>query len=390
MKTLIIILAILSIIIILPPIMYHQVYPTAGDDTASHLRYFKNIDSHASLYWGRYIVGKMINALPFDPNISFLWFNYISSAVMLCVIGICVSLAVSPFAGSLASMLVFGLSSATGLFYCGTIFDLIGIGILLPISLLCLHNRKKGIGWIIGAIISLASFTFFHANGKYILLLLPIVVVYEIVRWYFFKKLNGEFTDLLGNRYFMYMSPLVIVLLIGYMLDIVYPYSFRLYYDALILTMIVLGGFLGTIEVLKKGLVRYAVIAVLVLLSLPILSGWLQNNSAIRNADKEAIAYLNSLSGRTCAVSYKISEDIYGLFLNKQFVEIIPADYAVVRSVPMTPRSDIGSPAFVNQDRYESSENVYGYHLLREFNYGEKDRTTNLPIVVKVYEADTR
>jgi hypothetical protein len=69
---LVLVLFIMSVLIVIPPIRYHYIYPTAGDDTASHLIYFHDMDTMTPLYGGQYLVGELVNALPFDLNVSFL------------------------------------------------------------------------------------------------------------------------------------------------------------------------------------------------------------------------------------------------------------------------------------------------------------------------------
>jgi hypothetical protein len=113
----------------------------------------------------------------------------------------------------------------------------------------------------------------------------------------------------------------------------------------------------------------------------------MQNNSAVKEADKEAIAYLNSSIGQNYTADPNVSEDIYNLFVNKYFVDDVGADYVVVRTVPMTPMSDPDSFYFNNQDRTPKVDYMsdYGYKLLKEYDNGEKDRLTGASIVVQVY-----
>jgi len=43
-------LIILTVIVLIPPLHYGYIYPTAGDDTATHLLYFQNMASPVSEY----------------------------------------------------------------------------------------------------------------------------------------------------------------------------------------------------------------------------------------------------------------------------------------------------------------------------------------------------
>ncbi len=154
MRRLLVVLVVLSVLIVMPPIIHHYIYPSWGGDSAEHLIYFHNMGvgfpiiriwdvvENPPLYYGQYVVGKLMNALPFDMNFSFLWFNYIVFIMVVWAIGLTAYYAVNPLAGILASILAsFGCIKTIGLFVGGNIFDLMGIGLLLPLVLLCLESE---------------------------------------------------------------------------------------------------------------------------------------------------------------------------------------------------------------------------------------------------------
>ncbi len=375
--TLVAILVALSILVVIPPLRYHYIYPTAGDDTASHLIYFQNMDTKDAMYNGQYLVGKFVNVLPLDPKVSFLWFHFAVMILILWSIGFSIGIAVNYLAGILAVLLVLGASYLLSLFYWGQIFDLVGIGILLPTALLCLNNITRGVGWKIGAIFALSFFSLFHANGVYVLALLPTVITYEMVR----SNISGR---ILENRIVVYICLLSIALFIMGKTPIPLDPG-RLIMDSTILAMMFIGACLG---LFLRGEGRHVAILLAIMLCIPVGIEWMQNNSAVKNVDKEAIVYLNSLNGRNYNASLEVSQDIYGLFVNKKFINALGTDYIIDRSIPMTPRSDPDNMYFENQNREFSRflyVGEYGYKLLRTFDDGEKDKKSQLPIVVQVY-----
>ena len=387
-------LLVFIILILLPPIIHGYIYPTAGDDTASHLIYFKNIDTQKPLYYGQYVVGKLINLLPFNPTITFLWFNFAILILIILTIGLVVGYCVNYLAGLLAVILVFGASQLLNLFYYGTIFDLMGIGIILPIALLCLYKRKENIGWMIGAIISLIAFAFFHKNGLYILAFIPIIMWYEIMRRIISQRLAGIYRRIWNNRLIMYIGLMVVALVILYGLSlIILPIRnamtdpMRIMRDASILFIIVVSGILGYWFLRKAKLLKYGIVALAIIISIPSCIEWMQNNSAIKDVDKEAIAYLNGLNGQIYTTSAQVAQDIYGLYVNKKIGDTAEANYAVIRTTPMTLKSDPTSDGFENQDRLviQYELNAYGYKLINKMDCGEKDRITGNPIIISVY-----
>lgn len=383
MKWLFLTLAILSVLIIMPPIVHHYIYPSWGGDSAEHLIYFHNMNSRMPLYYGQYVVGQVLNALPIDMNISFLWFNYIAFIMVVWAIGLSTSYAVNYLAGILASILAsFGCIKTVGLFVGGMVFNLIGIGLLLPIVLLCLHKRKTGGDWMIFSIISLIAFAFCHANGMYIFALVLIMVIYEKVKSQVSVAFDGLLKDIWDNRYLMYMIGLIIVLLIGFAIGMSKSNAVRLFTDAMILAMIVISGIAALAPISKKRFVQYMLVFMAIGISIPNVCLWFQDNNVVKSADKEAFAYLNDLPAVT--ISAVVSQDIYQLFVKQQFVKGVEADYIVVRSIPMAFRKGY------SQDDLNlvNSLGGYGYKLAREFDCGEKEYLTGENIVVDIYERD--
>jgi hypothetical protein len=347
------------------------------------------MDTRLPIYYGQYAVGKLLNYLPVDMNVSFLWFNYIAFVLIIWAIGISTSLAVNYLSGIIASILVsFGyFSQVMNLFVSGAIFDIMGIGLFLPLALLCLS--RKGLGWKIGALVSLMMFGFWHANGKYVLALLPIMVLYELTRGVISRNILDVLSDIWKNRFLMYMCGLILALSVGFIINIAGFNSGRLMADASVLLMVVVAGVLSLVFVRDKALVIISII-ISVLVATPSMYVWFHNNNAIKDVDKEAITYLNSLSGATYITSVEIAQDIYDLFVNKQFVkEYDKADYIVMRSTPMTFRSDPNGIWFENQDRLALPVYLANneYSLLKEFDRGELNNIIEKgqPVIIDVY-----
>jgi len=285
------------------------------------------------------------------------------------------------------------------LFQWGQIFDIVGIAILLPMALLCLHKMDKGIGWKIGAIVSLIAFVAFHVNGKFIYALAPMVIFYEVARVIVSRKYEGLGQKMREYRFLYYTGVLSIILWVLYMVEFSPAKDpGRLWMDGSILMVLCLCGVVGLHLNKKRLLVSLGVILLVIGLTIPNLVLWMQNNSAIKDVDKEAIAYLNNLDGHTYTASTQVAQWIYGFYVNKRFQDsiwvsyeeglvIVQADYVVVRTTPMTPGSAMGNKFFLNQGREATIGDVEdsGYKLLKVFYEGEEDRVSKDPIIVSVY-----
>jgi len=361
----------LSVLFVIPAFTHGYIYPTGGDDTAAHLAYFKVMDAQGPNYWGQYLVGKMVNALPFDPVTTFSIFNYAAFVLVIWSVGLATTLVVNPAGGIMAAILVvFGSRVALDQFWSGAIFNLINLGIIFPWLLLCLHNLRKGFGWAIGAGAGGMAFTLFHTDGMYVFALIPVVVACEI--W------HSKLGRLAQYRFSLYLLALSAVLMAGFLL-MPKLYSERLLADAVILVAILIASVVAN---LHSPLLTLAVI-VCAVVAVPNVSLWLQDNSAVKQADKAAIGYLQSQPAGTFSASPEVAEPIYSLFISRKFVSKGYGDYSIVRSVPMTCQSDPKSEWFKNGNRVGYT--TLGYTELARFDFGEKDGTTGKPIVVTVY-----
>lgn len=169
-------LIIICLSLLLPPIIYHYVYPNGSDDSAYHIQYIENLKNHISgnpvLYFGRAIVSNpiiWINNLTHIPIYTlFTWFNYIMLCLSVVVIYIVYSKLINWQSGLVSVfVIILFMPSLLNMFDSGLIYDLISLVILLPIILyfltLCVISKNKY--WIFGAILVMVLFVLFHAMG---------------------------------------------------------------------------------------------------------------------------------------------------------------------------------------------------------------------------------
>ena len=102
---------------------------------------------------------------------------------------------------------------------------------------------------------------------------------------------------------------------------------------------------------------------------------WTRYDSAVTDADKEAIAYVNSLSGKTYITNSNVSLFIYNTFLNKQYSGL--SDILITRNLPEAGSCVIGGSTYMPH----GINGTDGYTLLKEF---KDDR--NSGVTVDVYK----
>lgn len=306
--------------------------------------------------------------------------------MIVLTVGLTTAKAVNWFAGILAIISVLAISQLLNLFYYGQIFDLIGIALLLPVALMGMS--VKNIYWNISGIVALGLFAFFHANGAYIIALVPIIMVYEVVRKKY--RIKGYFKRVWQNRFIMWSGLLGLALALLNVLGFS-SHPSRLIMDGSILLAIAVAGIVG-ILVRVKGY-KVAVVGVALLICIPNLVVWMQDNSAVKQVDKDALVYLNSVGPITFTANPNVEERIYSLYSHETFINDVEipttdVDYIVIRNVPMTPTSDPDAYYFDNFDRIELERYLGGYNfrIVKQFNTGEKDKKTGEDIIVQIYK----
>ncbi len=374
-KLLLFVLSGLSVLFVAPAFVHGYIYPTGGDDTAAHLLYFQNIDTQSPLYWGQFLVGKLVNVLPFDPVASFSVFNYAGFVLMMVTVGLTTAAAVNPMAGILAAIIVgFGNIIAINQFWSGTIFGLVNVGIFLPLLLLAWHKRRRA--WlIVGGVIGII-FAVFHPSGLYLLGLIPVVLFYEVLRSRGRLWLTGWWRELWQNRFLMCLGGLILALAFACLLDMAKPNSARILADTVILLGVFVAGVLAMLPLTIKGAFSSILAVAVLVMSLPNIILWWNDNSAIKPADKSAIAYLDAMPGQSFSAGAEVAQSVYGLYLQKRFVDV-GGDYLIRRSKPQTCGSDLASEWFRNSSRLGIS--LTGYTEIARFTDADK-------IVVTLYE----
>ncbi len=141
---LIISLIVYTLIIFLPPLLYGYVYPVSGGDYIYHLQRIQTIAAGGHpevVYWGDYIVGYpliWLSKLGLSIGKSFLWFHFL----MLWLVGVSWYLLLASLFGrtiGLTSFLImFASPSIWNLYDTGALYDLMTVGIILPLLLVCI------------------------------------------------------------------------------------------------------------------------------------------------------------------------------------------------------------------------------------------------------------
>jgi hypothetical protein len=363
-----VVLIVYTLIIIIPPIAHGYVYPNGGDDSAGHLYYLTqyinrdiNIVGLAQSYWGQVLVGVPIMALHrgfgWSIDTMFLWFNYL----VLWGVGISVYLLVGKVVGWKIGLIsipivMFVSASVLNLFNDGSIYDLMTVGVLLPLSIFALLSSLKNKKWlIIAGVILLLSVVVHSAAifkrydlvpqpstpipefitimvGGLLLILLLISVVFLIIDKYKYDKKEKIAVGILG---------ILIVLFIPLSFTQITVWANRFAVDLAIIiaifTSLLVGMTLKHIRLMPSVFITLGVIA----FSLPLIVNWFGYNSAVKGIDKEVIKYVNSLPGDTFSCSSTINPLIYGRFLNKAYKNgTLPY---IDRNEPMTSGTTLGS-----------------------------------------------
>ncbi len=339
-------LLVYTLIIFLPPILHGYVYPNNGDDSAYHLWFYdalKNGTAGVRAYWGEYIVGYpliWLNSLTgISLNDLFLWLNYI----VLWLVGIAVYLLVSKtvnwYTGLMAiPVVMFCTPSTLGLFDTGAIFDLATVGVVLPLMVLCVALGVKKKRWLIpagilcavGALVhSMAIMPYIGAKaiepspsllqfvvvlfGRISLLLLLLPVSYMVFKW---KAIGLAKTQ----KWVLAMLGLVVVAMSVFTFGNLTAYPLRFGIDLAIVLAITTACLVGiTVQTVKENMVLALIATILVIGSFGVFSTYLGYNSAVKQADLQAIAYVNSLSGQYYSCSPEVAPWIYGRFINKEY-----------------------------------------------------------------------
>ncbi len=354
------------VLIILPPIIYGYVYPNNGDDSAVHLKYFDALERGEDIgysYLGRQIIGypmiliHKILGISFDTQ--FLWFNYIA----LWFVGIAVFLLVAKVAGVMVGLIsipivMFATPSALNLFDTGGIFDLITVGVLLPLAVLGIIYIIESRKWhwviltaiILGLAVVVHSMVIFKMNpaisqpttplNEFILILagFPVVIILLSATYFVFSKSRFNYIQKYALMILGGVSLIMEVLAFTQLTD----WATRFATDLAIILAILAGVMLSMVIKQIKSKLMVSVIAVLVILSsLPVLTAYYNYNSAVKPVDIQAMNYIKGLPGEYFSCSPTINPYIYERFVGKKYQRgVMPY---IERSVPMTSGSTKGT-----------------------------------------------
>jgi len=91
---------------------------------------------------------------------------------------------------------------------------------------------------------------------------------------------------------------------------------------------------------------------------------WFMDNSAIKNADKQAIEYMNALNSESYTCSPSVSERIYNAYLISKYKA--NSDIMIVRNIPMAQGCDVNDIYYNGH----GAESLDGYQLDKTFDDG--------------------
>jgi hypothetical protein len=195
-----------SLLFILPPLVYHYQYPAFGDDTFDHLQQMDRVEAYYQAHPGQlqevttryvgtnfaWLLWKIANGMTgIGMDYFFMWFNWLSMAVIsLCLFyfgyklfnwqaGVCTVL----FAG-------FSSGSLSNFFYCGTIFNITNfyVFILMGILSFCLWQREKRAyyKWVSLLLFSIAGM--YHSSSGLQMIAGMSIYLGGSLSWYAWKK----------------------------------------------------------------------------------------------------------------------------------------------------------------------------------------------------------
>ena len=153
-------------------------------------------------------------------------------------------------------------------------------------------------------------------------------------------------------------------------------YPIRAEMDTSIIVAIFAAILLGSVIIGMKDKTILIMLAIIVVAcSAETLHLHFQNNSAVKTADKEAIAYLNTLDYTNYNCSSTLSYWIYDQLINEKY-SADATDLIVTRNISMTPRSNATDPTYIAHGYTLNSQDV----LIKSFSSGG--------VTVDIYERE--
>lgn len=176
MKKVAIILSLIFLVIVLMPMFLHpNIYAYINDDTIRHLEAFKvmEVNGYNGLYLGQELVGWVLNNIHSITGISvdylFMFVNFIALALAGLLVGYMMKRLTGNTLVALISpwFIVFGVGATLHLFFSGTIFNIIGVLILIPAVVIITHylyDKKRYILTMVTAFVLLSLIAPFHPS----------------------------------------------------------------------------------------------------------------------------------------------------------------------------------------------------------------------------------
>jgi hypothetical protein len=233
----------------------------------------------------------------------------------------------------MASLSVFFTGVILQQFLVGSIFNLINMYIILP-WMLYLGNKawvrkdlKRGIGAVVLGII----FAFFHTTGIYLLVIVPIYVLIYILGKWLIKREWSEKELMLIQMFILSVSLIIVSLPVVH----ISPFPVRQLVDAIPLAFLTIIGYIATYVDIKLSLILGVLMTAWICIT--VLPMWFSYTSALKPADKEAIAYVNTLDGSGFYGNENMAYWIYDGYLKQQYAS--GNSIYIWRSEPMSPRT---------------------------------------------------
>jgi hypothetical protein len=93
------------------------------------------------------------------------------------------------------------------------------------------------------------------------------------------------------------------------------------------------------------------------------LPNWINYHSTIKPADKQAIAYLNSIDAETFSTGLNVTPEVYWHYIDLSYEEE-GGDILLTRSEPLTLKSDVTSISYI--PRWKTTTD--GYQVSKVFS----------------------
>lgn len=372
MKKAIIILTLIvfTVIIFAPPIIHGYVYPVRGDDSGNHLNYIKGVSEGKNplyTYVGQLILAKVLIGINdftgIGINSMFLWLNFLT----LWLVGIVVYLISGIVIGWISGLvtipiMLFVQPSVLNLYDDGSIFDLFTVAILTPLMVFMLAKiwgAKKltkiicisVFTVVVSLVIALHSSAIFRygfgsdnvvlPTANYFIFLLGFWMLGIIILLVINHAIIWRSLSLTLKVMFLILGLIIVGLsIVSFTHLTIIPMRFAVDL-AIIVTAVVALASAIFMKYGKSKLVKYGIVGLIVIASVPNVINYFGYNSAVKPIDKEVIAYINTLPGDYYSCSEDVAPWVYSPFVNKDYKEgVLPF---ITRNKPMTPNSTKGT-----------------------------------------------